>query len=99
MITPRANEVWNTGYNFYSNGANLPLTQALYERVSEQTVSINTKDARTLGVKRGDWVTLNSRNGSIKAVVKVHDLTTSGVVDVMALYPKTGSTPNMVTSE
>ena len=99
MIMHRANEIWNTGYNFYNNGLNVPLTPNIYERVSEQTVSINPKDARTLGVKSGDWVMVNSRNGSMKAVVKVHDLTAAGVVDVMSLYPKAESTPNMVTNE
>lgn len=99
MIMHRANEIWNTGYNFYSNGGNIPLTPNLYERVSEQTVSINPKDARAMGIKNSDWVTVNSRNGSMKAVVKVHDLTAPGVVDVMSLYPKAESTPNMVTSE
>ena len=99
MIMHRANEIWNTGYNFYNNGLNVPLTPNLYERVSEQTVSINPKDARAIGVKSGDWVTVNSRNGSIKAVAKVNKVTVHGVVDVIALYPKAESTPNMVTSE
>jgi formate dehydrogenase major subunit len=99
MIMHRQNEIWNTGYNFYSNGANVPLTPNLYERASEQTVSINPKDAKALGVKSGDRVTINSRNGSIKAVARVHEMTAPGVVDVMSLYPKAESTPNMVTSE
>lgn len=99
MIMHRANEVWNTGYNFYCNGLNVPLIQNLYERVSEQTVSINPQDAKRLGVKSGDWVMVNSRNGSMKAVVKVHDLTQAGVVDVISLYPKGDSTPNLLTSE
>jgi arsenite oxidase large subunit len=99
MIMHRANEIWNTGYNFYNNGLNVPLTQTLYERLPEQTVCINPNDARTISAKSGDWVTLTSRNGSIKAVARVSWLTTPGVVDVMALYPKTESTPNMVTSE
>jgi arsenite oxidase large subunit len=99
MIMHRQNEVWNTGYNFYNNGKNIPLTPNLYERVSEQTVSINPEDAKALGIKSGDWVKLSSRNGSMKAVARVHNLTAPGVVDVMSLYPKTESTPNMVTSE
>lgn len=99
MIMHRANEIWNTGYNFYNNGTNVPLTPNIYERVSEQTVSINPKDARTIGVKSGDRVTINSRNGIIKAVAKVSELTAPGVADVISLYPKTESTPNMVTSE
>ena len=99
MVMHRSNEIWNTGYNFYNNGKNVPLVANLYERVSEQTVSIGPEDARKLGVKSGDWVRLTSRNGSIKAVARVHNLTKPGVVDVMALYPKSESSPNMLTSE
>ncbi len=95
----RSNEGWNTGYNFYNNGKNVPLTPNLYKRLSEQTVSINPKDAKALGIKSSDWVRLTSRNGSMKALAKVHNLTAPGVVDVMSLYPQSESTPNMVTSE
>jgi len=99
MIMHRQNEVWNTGYNFYNNGTNTPLVANLYERVSEQTVSINPVDAKRLGIKSGDRVRLTSRQGSMEAVAKVHDLTAPGVVDVMSLYPRSEQTPNMVTSE
>jgi len=99
MIMHRPNEVWNTGYNFYNNGRNIPLVQNLYERVAEQTVSINPQDAIRLGIRTGDWIKITSRQGSLKAVAKVHELTRPGVVDVMSLYPKSESTPNMVTSE
>ena len=99
MVMHRANENWNSGYNFYSNGANVPLTPALYERISEQPVSINPADAKALGVRTGDWVNVNSRNGSIKGVIKVEDVCAQGVIDVISLYPKGESTPNMVTSE
>jgi arsenite oxidase large subunit len=99
MIMHRANENWNTGYNLFNNGLNVPLTPNLYQRLPEQTVSINPRDARALGIKSGDWVRLNSRNGSMKAVAKVHNLTAPGVIDVVSLYPKTESTPNMLTSE
>jgi anaerobic selenocysteine-containing dehydrogenase len=99
MIMHRPNEGWNTGYNFYNNGKNIPLVQNLYERIPEQTVSINPEDAIKLGIKTGDWVKITSRQGSLKAVAKVHDLTRPGVVDVISLYPKSESTPNMVTYE
>jgi arsenite oxidase large subunit len=99
MVMHRANENWNTGYNFYNNGKDVPLTPNLYERISEQPVSINPADAKSLGVKTGDWVKVNSRNGSLKGVIKVEDVCAPGVIDVIALYPKRESTPNMVTSE
>ncbi len=99
MVMHRPNEIWNTGYNFFNNGTNKPLVANLYERVSDQTVSINPEDAAALGIKSGDRVRLSSRSGSLVAVAKVHDLTRPGVVDVMSLYPKSEGTPNMVTSE
>ena len=99
MIMHRANENWNSGYNFYSNGKNVPLTPNLYERISEQPVSINPTDAKTFGVKTGDWVNVTSRNGSFKGVIKVENVCAPGVIDVISLYPKGESTPNFATSE
>lgn len=99
LIMHRQNEVWNTGYNFYNNGKNIPLVPDLYERVAEQIVSINPDDATKYGIKNGDRIRINSRNGSIMAVARVDGLTKSGIVDVMSLYPKSEGTPNMITSE
>lgn len=99
MIMHRANENWNTGYNFFNNGNNVPLTPNLYERISEQPVSINPADAKALGVKTGDWVKVNSKNGSLKGVIKVEEVCQPGVIDVISLYPKGESTPNNVTNE
>ncbi len=99
MVMHRANENWNTGYNFYSNGRNIPLTPNLYERIPEQPVSINPGDARTLGIKSGDRVVVSSGNGSFTGVARVEDVCAPGVIDVISLYPKGESTPNMVTSE
>ncbi len=95
----RANEIWNTGYNLYSNGLDVPLTPTLWERVSEQLVNINPKDARTLGIKSGDRVLVSSRQGSLKAVAKVGYVTSPGVVSVWSHYPRRESTPNLITSE
>jgi anaerobic selenocysteine-containing dehydrogenase len=99
LVMHRANENWNSGYNFYNNGKNVPLTPNLYERISEQPVSMNPKDAKALGIKTGDWVKVTSRNGSLKGIAKVEEVCTPGVIDVIALYPKGESTPNRVTSE
>lgn len=99
MVMHRSNENWNSGYNFYSNGMNVPLTPNLYERIFEQPVSINPKNAKVMGIKTGDWVSVNSRNGSFKGVAKVEDVCAPGVIDVISLYPKGESTPNMATSE
>ncbi len=77
----------------------MPLTPNLYKRISEQPVSINSQDAKALGIRTGDWVNVNSRNGSMKGVAKVEDVCAQGVIDVISLYPKGESTPNMVTSE
>jgi len=99
MIMHRANENWNSGYNFYSNGKNVPLTPALYKRISEQPVSMSSQDAKKMGLKTGDWVNVNSRNGSFKGMVKVEEVCAPGVIDVISLYPKGESTPNFATSE
>ena len=99
MIMHRANENWNTGYNFYSNGRNIPLTPNLYERIPEQPVSINPEDAKLMGIKSGDRVVVSSGNGSFTGVARVEDVCAPGVIDVISLYPRGESTPNMVTSE
>jgi arsenite oxidase large subunit len=99
MIMHRANENWCTGYNFYNNGYNIPLTPSIYERIPEQTVKINPKDAMALGIRSGDRVKVSSKNGSLEGVAKVVDETKPGIVAVISLYPKTKSTPNLVTSE
>ncbi len=95
----RANEIWNTGYNVYSNGLDRPLAPDLWERVSEQIVNINPKDARLLGIKSGDRVIITSRQGSLKAVARVGDATAPGVTSVWSHYPKRESTPNLITSD
>ncbi|MBI4687510.1 MAG: molybdopterin-dependent oxidoreductase [Nitrospirae bacterium] len=99
MVMYRANENWNTGYNFYNNGLNEPLVSSLYERISEQKVSINPEDANASGIKTGDHVILSSRNGSLNGVAVVSNETKQGVVSVISLYPKSESTPNLLTSE
>ena len=95
----RANEIWNTGYNVYSNGLDRPLVPALWERVSEQIVNINPKDARLRGIKSGDRVIITSRQGSLRAVARVSDATAPGVTSIWSHYPRRESTPNLITSE
>ncbi len=95
----RANEIWNTGYNVYNNGLDVPMAPALWERVSEQVCCLNPIDARALGIKSGDRVKVASRQGSLQAVAKVGDDTTAGVVFVWSHYPKREQTPNLITSE
>ncbi len=83
----------------YNNGLDRPLAPDLLERVSEQIVHINTKDARTLGIKSGDRVLVTSRQGSLKAVAKVGNVTAPGVTSVWSHYPVRESTPNLITSD
>ncbi len=95
----RSNEIWNTGYNVYNNGLDIPLTPSLWERVSNQIVNINPKDARALGIKSGDWCEVISRQGSLKAIAKAGYVTKPGVVSLWSQYPKRDQTPNLITSD
>ncbi len=95
----RANEIWNTGYNVYNNGLDIPLVPTLWERVSNQVVNINPTDAKARGIKTGDWCEVISRQGSLKAIASVGYVTKPGVVSLWSHYPKREQTPNLITSD
>ncbi len=95
----RANEIWNTGYNVYNNGLDIPLSPELWQRVSNQIVNINPRDAKARGIKSGDWCEVISRQGSLQAIAKVGHVTKPGVVSLWSQFPKREQTTNLITSD
>ncbi|MFN3598745.1 MAG: molybdopterin-dependent oxidoreductase [Aquificaceae bacterium] len=77
----RLNELWNTGYTYWD-------TPGAYERTPDAYLLINPVDAKVRGISTGQWVVLESPYGKCKAVARVSDEVSPGVVGMPALFPK-----------
>ncbi len=86
----RLDELWNTGYTYWDK-------PTVFSRTPDAFLEMNPGDARPRGIKDGDRVVLQSRQGECRARARVHDGVAPGSVGMVALFPKPGQEFNHVT--
>lgn len=86
----RLNELWNTGYTYWDK-------PTVNQRTPDAYLMIHPSDARSRGVRDGQWVKLKSRYGECRAKARVTENIIAGTVGMPTLFPKKGQDFNYVT--
>jgi arsenite oxidase large subunit len=88
VTTVRYQAIWQSGYTYR-------WTTDLAKQVPYHEITVNPKDAETLGVKEGDWIQLSNQYATCDGVAKVSDVCPPGVMSaIFAWQGPTDKDPN-----
>jgi formate dehydrogenase (NADP+) alpha subunit len=72
----------------YHTGTMTGKVPGLMKLRGEELVEINPKDASSLGINDGDWVTVTSRRGKVTSKAKVTEVSPEGVIAMTFHFPE-----------